>query len=366
MNSSSPRTTPDRTPGDTFARLLDMGFERVDPEPTTTESLRLDADTHKVTQIRPAMGSFVSVTALHQSQTLAEHAIGAAFEEMDRVIRLLNRFDGASALSSLNDAGRIIDAPPELIDVVGRGLAVGRRTEGAFDLTVKPIIDLFRDAASYEPLAPPDEATLRDALELVGPEHVRLSEHGVRLERSGMGLTLDGIAKGYIVDTIATTLQAHGADRFLVNAGGDIRTGGDRGDTAPWTIAVRDPDAGAPSWDSDSWDRTVVPETIPLTDGAVATSGSYEVYFDSGRLSHHIVHGGTGRSPAQALSVTVTAPTTMEADALATAVFVLGPAQGTLLIEHSPRCESLIIDRHGTQIRSRGWRGTPAPPGEPA
>jgi thiamine biosynthesis lipoprotein len=366
MNLSSPRSTPDRSPGDKFASLLEMGFQRIEPPPATTASVRIDAHTHKLTQIRPAMGSFVSICALHQSHDLAEHAIGTAFDEMDRLIGLLNRFDTASALSALNDTGRIDDAPAELTDIVGRSLAFGRLTGGAFDITVKPIIDLFRHPVTYAPRTPPDETQLRDALELVGPQHVLVGEHGVRLQRSGMGLTLDGIAKGYVVDGVAATLKAQGASRFLINAGGDIRTGGDRGDESPWTIAVRDPDAVTPSWDSDAWDGAVVPDTIRLADGAVATSGSYEVYFDSERLSHHIVRGGTGCSPNEALSVTVTAPTTMEADALATAVFVLGPAQGTYLIERTRGCECLVIDRHGHQIRSRGWRGNTALSGEQA
>lgn len=343
-----------------------MGFEPVGPGPATTESVRLDPRTHKVTQIRPAMGSLVSITALHQSRGLAEHAIGVAFEEMDRLIGLLNRFDSDSALSHLNDVGRIAGGPPELAEVVARALAFSRFTDGAFDITVKPIIDLFRDPETYQPLGPPDEAMLREALELVGTEHVVVNEHDVRLERSGMGLTLDGIAKGYIVDGIAAALQAQGAMSFLVNAGGDIRTHGTRGDDSPWTIAVRDPDDSAASWDSDAWDQAVVPDILQLTDGAVATSGSYEVYFDRQRVSHHIVQGHTGRSPGEATSVTVTAPTTMQADALATAVFVLGPARGTYLIEHTGGCECLAIDRHGKQIRSPGWRGIPVPTSEPA
>jgi thiamine biosynthesis lipoprotein len=185
------------------------------------------------------------------------------------------------------------------------------------------------------------------------------------LSRSGMGLTLDGIAKGYIVDAMADALRAHGATRFLINAGGDIRAAGDRGDELPWTIAIRDPEDSAPSWDSESWRRSVVPDLIRITSGAVATSGSYEVYFDREQLAHHIVQGRTGRSPDHAMSVTVTAATTMEADALATAVFVLGPVEGAGLINGLAGCECLIIDRQGKQVRSDGWSGMAASGGEP-
>jgi thiamine biosynthesis lipoprotein ApbE len=363
----------------------------------------------------------VAITALHGSRDLADEAIGRAFEEMHRLIGLLNRFDAASALSCLNDAGRLAGAPPELVEVVGQGLAHHRISAGAFDITVKPIIDLYRDRRTYEPIAPPGAARLREALELVGPDRVEVAGRDIAFRRAGMGLTLDGIAKGYIVDAIAATLERHGAASYLVNAGGDIRTAGTRGDARPWTVAVRDPEHGGASWDSEAWgapgsppgpgpaadggaigdndardaggsgsalganaagdtggaDRTLAADdtndagdapktgfadTIFLTDGAVATSGSYETYFDRERLSHHIVHGRTGASPRRAVSVTVTAPTAMQADALATAAFVLGPGAGVRLIDTLPACACLIIDRDGRRIRSRQWRGASAAP----
>ena len=365
MNSSSPHPTPDQSVSDRLASLLEMGFERVDPAPITTESVRIDAEVHKVSQVRPAMGSFVTISVLHQSEALATEVIGKAFEEMDRVVAVLNRFDGNSALAYLNDTGHIEGAPPELTRVVGGGMSYHRLTNGAFDITVKPIIDLFRDPQTYEPRTPPSAAELGEARALVGAEHIRIDGRDLSLSRSGMGLTLDGIAKGYIVDAMADALRAHGATRFLINAGGDIRAAGDRGDELPWTIAIRDPEDSAPSWDSESWRRSVVPDLIRITSGAVATSGSYEVYFDRERLAHHIVQGQTGRSPDHALSVTVTAATTMEADALATAVFVLGPGQGVRLINGLEGCQCLIIDRQGKQVRSHGWSGIAASAGEP-
>ncbi len=365
MNSSSPRPAVDRPLEERLARLLDMGFERPEPAAATTESVPIGPATHRLTRIRPAMGSFVSITAVHGSHTLAEHSIGVAFEEMDRLTGLLNRFDSTSALSYLNDTGSIAGAPPELSRVVESSLAVGRTTGGAFDITVKPVIDLFRDPVSYEPLGSrPDDQQITAALGLVGLEHVQVAGGGLRLKRQGMGLTLDGIAKGYIVDGIAASLEGHGVSSYLINAGGDIRTAGNRGDGTPWTIAVRDPADGAPSWDSAGWDSKMAPSTISLAGGAIATSGSYEVYFDHERLAHHIVRSDIGRSPRRAVSVTVTAPTTLQADALATAALVLGPQRGASLIERIRHCECLVIDRHGEHTRSSGWAGTPAPNNE--
>lgn len=363
---SSPGPNESAAIPDKFAALVEMGFERVEPGPVTAESVRIDDTTHKVTQIRPAMGSFVAISALHESHDLAEDAIGRAFEEMDRLIAVLNRFDGASPLSHLNDTGRIDAAPPELVEVIGRSLACHRASSGAFDITVKPLIDLYRDPSSYTPLAPPTAAEIDAAVDLVGPEHLRLDGRDVRFARSGMGVTLDGIAKGYVVDGIAESLVASGAGRFLINAGGDIRAAGTRGDEQPWTVAIRDPRDAIPSfesgaWERDEWSAPNAPSTLPLRDGAIATSGGYEIYFDRERLAHHIVRGETGDSPRGAMSVTVTAPTTVEADSLATAVFVLGPQQGARLISGLADSECLIIDRDGNEHRSPGWRGASAP-----
>jgi thiamine biosynthesis lipoprotein len=366
---SSPRPTEAAGIPDKFAGLLEMGFERVDPGPVTAESLRIDATTHKVTQIRSAMGSFVAISALHESHDLAEEAIGCAFEEMDRLIGILNRFDPGSALTFLNETGRIDGPPPELAEVVDCSLACHRASRGAFDVTVKPLIDLHRDSRTYEPLASPSPTEISEALDLVGPENLRCRDGGIFFGRSGMGLTLDGVAKGYVVDAVAESLASNGAGRFLINAGGDIRAAGRRGDQLPWTVAIRDPRDEVPSFQSSAWERDEwvapnPPDTLNLRDGAVATSGGYEVYFDRERLAHHIVEGDSGRSPRNALSVTVTAPTTVAADSLATAVFVLGPQQGVRLIDALPGNECLIIDSEGNELCSRGWRGVQAPVSE--
>jgi thiamine biosynthesis lipoprotein len=93
-----------------------------------------------------------------------------------------------------------------------------------------------------------------------------------------------------------------------------------------------------------------------MAGGAVATSGSYEIYFDPDRTLHHIVSSRTGRSPDVSSSVTVRAPSSMAADALATAVFVMEPAKGVRFIESLPRCECLVIDKHGRTLKSKGWK----------
>jgi len=340
----NPNRHADRLPGK-LGELLDMGFERVEAPPVTTESVRLDKHTHKLSQFRPAMGTFISVTVLHESETLAEEAIGRSFEEMERLVDLFNRWDQATPLAQLNERGVLRDSPPELVQVVTESLRYNQRSGGAFDVSVKPLVDMFIERLAEGDASPPNRAEVREALELVGSEHIEVRERTIAFKRAGMGITLDGIAKGHIVDRVSEVLQEHGVTSYLINAGGDIRSAGTKDNRLPWTVAVQDP-----------LKRDNFPDVIELGDGAVATSGSYEIYFDRERLFHHVVSSKSGSSPRLSSSVSVLAPTTMAADALATAVFVMRPDAALRFVGKLPHCECLIIDAAGFQQRSKGWK----------
>ena len=355
-----------------MAALADMGFQRVESAPISTESVRVGRDSFKVTCSRPAMGTLVSITALDTSRDRAEEAIGRAFQEMDRVVGLLNRYDGASAVSSLNSQGVLQLAPPELFDVLNQARYHYELSGGSFDVTVQPLVDLFRshltrDRARWEAAEPHDSAVsggsasthasapthqeVMEALELVNGRAVEIEERCVRLGRGGMGLTLDGIAKGYVVDRVAETLAGLGISDYLINAGGDIRTDGRREDGEAWRVAVQDPDKGG-----------AFPDVIEVSGGAVATSGSYEIYFDRERTYHHIVNTETGGSPQLSQSVSVMAPSAVTADALATSVFVMEPERAIAFIDSLPHCACLVVDCHGRQHRSVRWRSAHEPP----
>jgi thiamine biosynthesis lipoprotein len=290
------------------------------------------------------MGTHVSVTALGESPARLEEAAGRAFGEMDRLIALLTRFEPASPVSVLNAAGRLGGPPPEVFQVVAGALGFHKLSAGAFDVSVAPLLRLFESRLLRADPAAPSEAEIREARSCVGAQHVAASRRKIAFARPGMSVTLDGIAKGYIVDAVARALEHRGIKRWLVDAGGDIRARGTKEGGAPWTVAVRDP-AGSAAF----------PDAIHLADGAVATSGSYEQFFEESRAFHHIVDPRSGRSPGHSVSVSVRAPTAMAADALATTVFVMEPRAGTALIERLPGCACLLIDGDGRQQRSRGW-----------
>jgi FAD:protein FMN transferase len=360
---TGPEPAADR-PGDAdgcFTALVALGFEPARPAPSTLEA-GWEGDRFALAQERPAMGTRAAVAVRTDGPGRAEEAVGLAYDELDRLTSLLNRYDPASALSVLNDAGRLADAPLELAAVLDLALDVGRRSGGAFDPSVAPLVDLFGGgqprvppsllalgreagpAGRKGPRPAPDPSDLRAALELVGAERIRRDGREVVLERAGMRLTLDGIAKGWIVDAAASSLERAGVRDYLVDAGGDIRASGSPDGSRPWRVAVRDPDGG------DAW-----PDVIGLRAGAVATSGSYEQFYDRARTRHHIVASALGASPVGASSVTVVAPDAATADALATAVFVLGPRPGLGMIETTARCECLVIASDGSRHASSGW-----------
>ncbi|MEJ2342065.1 MAG: FAD:protein FMN transferase [Gemmatimonadales bacterium] len=288
-----------------MAVLLDMGFEPARPGPERIEDTILPSGDHKLVLDRRAMSTRVSVAAIHHSRCLLEDAAGRAFEEMDRLIALLNRFDSVSAVGVL------------------------------------PLVDLLKQAGGS-----PEPVVWRDTLETVGADALRVSAARIAFERDGMGITLDGIAKGYIVDAMAAVLEAHGIDRFLIDAGGDIRAAGLREDALPWVVAVRDPRHGE-----------ILPSALRMTEGAVATSGGYEARFDPDGSWHHIVSPRTGRSPDDVLSVTVTGPTAFASDALATAALLMSPREGVRFIDAVPGFECMVIDAAGYPALSAGWTG---------
>ncbi|MCF8083815.1 MAG: FAD:protein FMN transferase [Deltaproteobacteria bacterium] len=325
--------------------ILGAGILSVAAVPVSAEALRFDRRLYKVSKTRLTMGTFVSMTLLHSSRDEAQQAMGEAFDEIDRLTRIMSRFDSSTAVAQLNHEGVLKDIPPEVAEVMARSMKFHNLSGGAFDISIKPVVDLFKARFSQGKSTPPASDQVRKALTLVDARRIHCSGGVIRFERPGMGITLDGIAKGYIVDRTSAILSGHGIQNHLINAGGDIRTRGHARDKRPWTVAIQDPEK-----------QRQYPDIIHMTNGAIATSGNYEIYFDREKMFHHIVNPATGRSPHDATSVSVLADTAMDADALSTSVFVMGPRRGIRFINSLPRCESLVLARGNQKFPSHGWK----------
>jgi thiamine biosynthesis lipoprotein len=285
------------------------------------------------------------MTLISTSSEMAEAAMARAYDEVNRLSALMNRFDEKSPVARLNKDGVLKDAHPDIIEVMSSALRYYGMTGGAFDITVKPVLDLFTRKFSNGKEEYPSENEIAAARALVGSDKIEIKGRDIYLKKPGMGITLDGIAVGYIVDRASAILLEGKIENHLIDAGGDIKAMGVRADGRPWTVAIQDPVRKDNHLD-----------LIHLTDIAVTTSGNYENYFDREKIFHHIVNPKTGRSPVLNISASVIAPTTMEADALATSLMVMDSRDGLELVDSLPRCAALVVSRANQITRSAGWK----------
>lgn len=285
-----------------------------------------------VRQTRLLMGTVVNLALVVADEAEGEATIAATLAEMERLISLFDHRQPDSPLAILNREGVLLNAPPDLVDVVAHALTYGDITGGAFDISVKPLLDAYRIGG--------DGAVARP---LVDYRQILVSGSDICLGHPGMALTLDGIAKGRVVDGATAVLRARGFENVLVEAGGDLAGYGARADGRSWRVGVTHPRT------NDSL------ATLAVQAQAVATSGDYMNSFRTDFSLHHILDPATGHSPTALASVTVVAPTALDADALSTAVMVLGLDKGLALVQRLPHVEALLITKDLQSIQTDGF-----------
>lgn len=296
-----------------------------------------------VTLTRPMMGTSVSISVLGFDRLSTSVAAETALAEMEQLEKTLSRYRSDSPLSKLNRDGRLREAPLELVNILGRARFFSDLSGGAFDVTVKPIVDLISRGFAMSQ-HPPSGSEIASVLQEVDYQGIEFVGSTIQL-RQGMGVTLDGIAKGYIVDRAIEALKKQGYEHAYVGACGDIRTIGGNDQGKGWRIGIRDP-----------LGRQDLIRIMQVTDRAVSTSGDYEIFFDRDKKYFHIVNPKNGRSPQEVHSVTIVAENAIDADAMATTVMVLGPQQGLNLVEKIEGAECFLVLRDGSTVESSGMR----------
>lgn len=285
-----------------------------------------------VTDHRLMMGTVVTVTVRAEDPDRARAAVDAALAEIARVEALTSRYSATSEIARINalgSAGGEIVADPEVVRLIGRSLGIARASGGAFDVTIGPLVDIW---PLTEGSTPPDERRILAVLPRTGYERVVVDTARGTLEVApGTAFDLDGVAKGYAVDRAIAVLGALGVGSAVVDAGGDIGLLGEAAGGG-WRVGVKDPRGEG------------LLGILTLTGGSVATSGDYQRFIIvDGVRYHHILDPSTGRPARGVISATVTAPDALDADALATAVFVLGAEDGMRLVEETDGVEVLIV-----------------------
>lgn len=279
-------------------------------------------------QTRSLMGTTVSVDVCEDAADAGkiEPAYQKLWERLEDISWRMNVFDEKSEVSKINAAGtKPVAIAQDTYDVLRESLRHSQLTKGAFDITVWPLIELWK-RGEKENILPPRPKIL-EVLQFTGSDKIRLGEgRQVQLVDPRVKVDLGGIAAGYAVDEAAGILRRHGIHNFFIDLGGDIYVGGYNCEGRLWRIGISDPR-----------DRSRLMDVVALSDAAVTTSGNYEKYFEiQGERWSHIMNPVTGYPQKEVVSATVIAPTTLEADALATALCVMGGRAGIELIDRLP------------------------------
>ena len=303
-----------------------------------------EPEMHSVIKSQPMMGTVLNLIVYSPDRDQAEEAVQATTNHMLAIEKRLSRFRDDSEVAVLNRTGSLTAAGDDLMAVLNLAQKINRKSSGAFDITVLPLLDLYQNSTHS-----PEErlSLLKDRVHLVGQDNLRLTDRRVVLQKPGMGITLDGIGKGYIVDQGTATLGKHGFDRVYVEAGGDLLVKGDKAANIPWRIGLQNPRPKVAR-------KLVVIEAENL---AVATSGDYYQPFTPDLSLHHILNPRTGVSSPELASCTITAPNGALADGLATTCMVLGSNDAIDLLDSFPGCEGYFVTKDLRVRKTSGFAG---------
>lgn len=268
-----------------------------------------------VRRSQPLLGTFVTITAYGSDRESVSRAVSAAFDEFRRIDASMSIHRADSEISRVNQAAGTVPTAlsEDLFRVVAQAQEIAEQTDGAFDITVRPLVDLW--GFIWKQYRLPTEAELKNVLPCVDYRLVALNHANrtIRFARRGVSLDLGGIAKGFAVDCAIANLRSLGVTNAMVKAGGDLRVIGLPPGQQHWEVQLEDPQKEG---------RRV---TIPLKDAALSTSGNYENYFVvQGQRFSHILDPRTGMPVQGVASCSLIAPTCLESDAWATACFVYG------------------------------------------
>ncbi len=304
---------------------------------------------------QPRMGTLFTITLFAPDETQARQASEAAFAKIAALERMMTDYDPESELMRLSQkpVGQPVRVSDELFEVLKKSQRLAELTEGAFDVTVGPVVRLWRRARRTETLPSPE--LLAKARGAVGYRKLRLDAvaQTVTLTVPNMQLDLGGIAKGYAADKALEVLKQHGLPRALVVASGDIAIGDPPPGQRGWRIGVGGLEVGPAG----------LAKNLRLRNAAVSTSGDTEQFIEiEGVRYSHIVDPRTGLGLTERLQVTVIARHAADTDSFATAVSILGAKRGLTLVESQPGMAALILRKDGNRtemFESRRFKRIP-------
>ena len=309
---------------------------------------RMPASMHTFTA--PCMGGQVRIVLYAATDAAAEHAAAAAIARLEVLEVVMSDYRPSSELMRLSaTSGQAVQVSDDLFRVLERSIEIARASGGAFDPAIGPVVRLWRTARRTGELPP--QSAIDEARARSGHEFVELDPRArtVTLHRANMQLDLGGIGKGFGADEALRTLRTHGITSALVDLGGDIAIGDPPPNEAGWRIAF-DPQPGDASADMRM-----------LSNVGVATSSDKVQFIELGGVRYsHIVDPRTGIGVTNSAAVIVIAPDAATADALASAISVIGPGDAP----ESARLSAMLANTFGATVLQRR-AGDISPPEAP-
>ena len=291
------------------------------------------------------MGSRFDITVVANDSTEANNYIDTAVAEITRIEKLISSWDTHSQTSEINrNAGiKPVKVDTELFQLIERAIGISKLTDGAFDISYASMDNIWQFDGSMT--AMPSAKEISSSVSKVGFKNIILDKTNstVYLKLEGMKIGFGAIGKGYAADKTKELLISKGVPAGIINASGDMNTWGRQPNGGEWKVAITNP-----------LDKNKAFALLPITDGAVVTSGNYEKYVNfNGKRYTHIIDPRSGYPSSGIVSVTVFAPKAELADALATSVFVMGKEAGLDRIDQLPKIECIIIDDKGNITKSK-------------
>jgi len=255
-------------------------------------------------------------------------------KKLERVNDQMSTYRPNSELSRFNQAQDSLEVSPETAYVIQASLTLFEQSAGAFDVTVGPLVNLWGFGPDKKPTKVPSDEVIKARQQYVGSQYLSIRDNTLYKTIPELYVDLSSIAKGYGVDVVAQYLQEIGINNYLVDIGGELRAKGEKPGNKQWTLAIERPSAGQN-----------VQRLIQVGDNSIATSGDYRNYYEYDGIRYsHTIDPKTGKPISHKLvSVTVIHESSMMADALATAITVLGPEEGFAFAEKHKLAVFLIV-----------------------
>ncbi|MBI3798840.1 MAG: FAD:protein FMN transferase [Deltaproteobacteria bacterium] len=291
------------------------------------------------------MGTVLEITLCETDTTQGRQTIATLFATAAHLDALLSTFSPTSPVSRLNaQAGRGAQSvPPEVADLLALSLSYWRTTDRTFDITVGPLMALWRQAAATHTL--PSPAVVRQTRSRLGSEKIKLLPHDrIALMRPGMAIDLGGIGKGYALDQLTHLLKKQGLSRALLDFGqSSIWALGTPPDAEGWHLLVQQPNGETA-------------DLITLHDEALSVSGSLgQTFVVNGNRYGHVIDPRSGEPLRRDLLACVIAPNATQAEALSKALLILGEHKGIALLQRFPGVEGLLVEAGGRRWLTPGW-----------